>query len=639
MNDLERDLRDLLETKARDGGVAPPPAPKLFKRARRRQVSTVLTAILGTTAVVVGSIAGLRTLTATDVPDTLPAEPPVLPDAPAGFRSVALPFASIAYPEGWSVLAFRNQDEVLQITNFDPEFTTPCFTSDAQPLPPLGVILRIERVPGTADQSLPTWPVVLYEPDSAASDCLGAQEEDFGEPEAYRVTWQSGSSTFVARTVVGPLTPNDARRMLFDSFSSLVTVDGDLPQTEEPLGDSNLILDSTMTPVGPVALYAYVDEFEGGSAWIGIAGPAGTGLNGAGQVGREVPSFDENVTMNLDSWGGVVWGTVAAIVERAELRTVEGGTFPATLLPLPPLPLNFSVEGHQIVWGVIDVATADRVTTLLHDEQGNVLNTYYPTGPRVVIATGTDPEGGAWELYLEPTDQGTGLGFSFTIGGGGGGCCLTSLAGDFRLDGSGSGSGEPSHITALASEIVVRVVFETANGDRIEGQVFPVPDESLGIPKVALVLVPEDVALEGHLVAYDADGNELGRELVTTDFSEPAGPTPEIDAVWQSLRAARDAAARYLERHGTFDTITLDALIEIAPPGSVTFATRSEPETVSVFVIDEFHLVVSSSAITGEAYCIAIEADGPEGGFGYRYGAVFAESYDECRGGWPELGV
>jgi len=44
-------------------------------------------------------------------------------------------------------------------------------------------------------------------------------------------------------------------------------------------------------------------------------------------------------------------------------------------------------------------------------------------------------------------------------------------------------------------------------------------------------------------------------------------------------------------------------------------------------------MVVSSTAITGEAYCIATEADGREGGLN-RYGSLFAQTYDECRGGW-----
>jgi hypothetical protein len=631
VNDLERELRELLETKSRDAAIDPRPARKVVKRARRRQFRTVLTGIVGVAAVVVASIVGVQAIVEVDPIRPRPAEPPVLPDAREGFRPAVLPFASVTYPKGWSLVAFGEGPRVLQLTNFDPEFTTPCVSPGVQALPPLGAVLLIERLP-QSDASLATWPVSLFEPDAAADwDCRGAQEETFGEPDQYRVSWREGSTAFVARAAVGPLAPREVRQLLSDAFTSLAVVDGDQPQTEDFLGAANLVLDATTTPLGPVTLYAYTDDFEGGSSWVGVAGPTESGLSGGAQIGREIPEADENVTMNLESWGGVVWGTVPAVVERAELRTVEGGTYPATLVPMPS---TLGVEGQQIVWGVLDVATDDRVTTLLYDAQGRVLNTYFPTAPREVIASGTDPEGGRWELYLEHTDQGTGLGFAAGRGDSGG-CCLRPLEGDFRLGGSGTSSGETSHITAFASDIVERVVFEPVDDVPIEGQLFPIPDERLGIPNVALVLVPEDVPLEGTIIAYDADGNEIGRERVTMLMHEPAGPTPEIDAVWQSLRSARDAASRYLEREGTFVGLSAQVLSEMAP--GITTATSPEPETVSVHVTDEFHLVLSSSAITGESFCIGVEADGPEGGFNYRYGSVFAETYDECRGGWfPE---
>jgi hypothetical protein len=267
-------------------------------------------------------------------------------------------------------------------------------------------------------------------------------------------------------------------------------------------------LDAVESPAGPVTLYAYRDDSEGQTSWIGIAGPAGTHLSGAGSIGGEVPRADESVTMNLDSWGGVVWGDVAATVARAELRTVEGATYPATLVPLPP---SLEAERHQAVWGVVTRATGDRVTTLLYDAEGNVLGDYVPLG-RTTVATGEDPEGGPWELYLEVTTDGTGLGFKFQQGGAGGGCCLRPLRGDFRLDGSQSGSGEPSAITALASDAVTKVVFEARSGETIEGTLFPVPDPDLSIPQVALVIVPNAIEVRGELVAYDDAGGELARE-------------------------------------------------------------------------------------------------------------------------------
>ena len=149
------------------------------------------------------------------------------------------------------------------------------------------------------------------------------------------------------------------------------------------------------------------------------------------------------------------------------------------------------------------------MTTLLYDQQGNVLNDFYPTAPRVTIASGDDPEGGAWELFLESSNEGTGLSFSFTNGGGGGGCCLAPLHGAFQLDGWSSGGDGPNPITALASDAVTRVEFQASNGTTVDGMLYPVPDASLGIPQVALVLVPSGVPLTGDLVRYETAGSRV----------------------------------------------------------------------------------------------------------------------------------
>jgi hypothetical protein len=445
-------------------------------------------------------------------------------------------------------------------------------------------------------------------------------------------------------------TPAD-REALFEAFSTLYVLDADEPQTEVLLGESNLILDATMTPIGPTTIYAYADDLEGGTTWIGISGPAGSGLSGGVSVGNEVPIEDDNVTMSFDEWGGVVWGVVASSVAQAELRTVEGSTFRAKLLPLPS---SLGVEGQQIVWGLVEGRTTDRVTTLLYDAKGRVLNTYYPTRPREVIASGVDPEGGPWDLYLDHTDQGTGLGFAFEMGGGGSGCCLRPLEGDLALDGVGSGSGEPSNITALASENVERVVFEAVSGDTIEGQVFAVPDETLGIPKIALVIVPRRVPIEGTVIGYDVEGNELGRAFVG-DIGEPPGPTADIDAVWTLLRDARDAISRWAGQHGgSLADFDLDearaSMPDIAWNGSgpgkpvphevslrgVARAGGSELTGWSGWTLVLVSATSAPDGSVGSTYCIAVNID-DNGGGNFRYGIQDAASYEECRGGWPEL--
>jgi hypothetical protein len=644
MSDLDQELRELLETKANDGVVVARPEPQVLKRARRRQLGTVVIALAGSAAVVLASIVGLQTIVRTTPDAPTPGDVPVLPEAPEGFRAVALPLASIAYPEDWSLVAFdpdEHDQRVLQLANFDLGASR-VNCEEGYALPPGGLVLEMQL--GAGMDPLPTWPASLGVVPGPARPC--------GAEAVLAASWitEYGEKYSAMGLLSGEASERD-RELLLRAYGTLAFPDP-VPQTEELLGNANVILDSMNTPVGPVALYAYEEPCEGSNHWIGIAGPSGSGLAGSTGCGQdEVPTSDANVTMNLDLWGGVVWGEIAASVVRAELRTVEGETFPAELIPMPP---SLGVEGSQVVWGIVEGPTNDRVTTLLYDEQGNILNSYFPSGPRITIAEGIDPKGGAWVLYLDVTSEGSGLGFRFEMGGGGGGCCLQPFDGDFRLDGWGSGGDEPANITAIGSDALDRVVFEAASGDQIEGQVFPIPDESLGVPKVALVLVPHDVAVEGDLVGYDADGNEIGREFVG-EVGEPSGPTPEIDAAWNLLRQARDAVSHWASRpnHSLAD-LTVDEANASMPevpwnasgqgkpvPGQVSIrgiapAGGSELTGLSGWTLALVSAVVEPDGSGMSTYCIAVNIDDGGGG-NFRYGTQDAAGYEECRGGWPEL--
>src|SRR5262249_20752668 len=156
-----------------------------------------------------------------------------------------------------------------------------------------------------------TWPVEL---DTTGSGC-----------DVASAAWQTPEGDdLIATASFAPDARADDRNSLAEAFGSLVT--SGAPMTEDFLGSANLVLDSVDSPVGPVALAGHR---EGGSAWLGIAGPAGSRLAGGGQIGHDVPVADEGVTMNLDTWGAVVWGDVSTAASTAELRTVEGGTYPA----------------------------------------------------------------------------------------------------------------------------------------------------------------------------------------------------------------------------------------------------------------------------------------------------------------------
>jgi hypothetical protein len=627
MNDLERDLRELFELKARDASISAEPASTLVRRARRRQLATMTASVVLGVALVVASIAGISALTSSGH------EPkPIGPPEGQGLRSVVLPHAALTYPSDWYLLELGGRDTPrFQLSNFDPGLGTFDCGGDPSKVPAGGVVMIVlGGVVEWVDQPR-TWPVEL---DTTGSGC-----------DVASAAWRTPEGDdLIATASLAPDASADDRNALAEAFAGLVT-SGE-KGTENFFGSANIVLDSADAPVGPVALYAYRED---GSAWLGIAGPAGSRLAGAGQIGRDVPVADESVTMNLDTWGGVVWGDVSSAAKRAELRSVEGGTYPATLIPLPE---SLGVADHQAVWGLVEGTTGDRVTTLLYDEQGNPLNTYFPTSARVTIASGTDPEGGRWQLYLEPTNEGTGLGFGFGHGGGGSGCCLQPLKKDFQLDGWGSGSDSPSDIRALASEAVTRIEFEAASGERIEGELYAVPDDSLGIPQVGLVIVPHDVALEGQLIAYGPGAEEITREDITNDTPEPPGPTTEIDVVWTRLRNARDAIGSYAAKHqGSLSRLDANVSAKLDPfirwndgqladgEVSVRGAARaggSELTGLSGWTVVLVSATVGPDGSPASVYCIGVNID-ENGGGNFRYGTQDAESYDECRGGWPEL--
>ena len=205
MNDLERDLRELLGSKAGDAAPTTGPSPRILRRARRRQVGTVITTLVVVAAVIVGSVAALQTVLRKDPSTPQPATPPVLPEAPPGFSSAALPFASIAYPTNWYLLDTSPlvplgvappyvvpSGPVLQLANFDPDLPhAPRCMVDPDALPRDGVLLTVgvmttEEAAISNEPSGP-WPVDLIPlPSNQDPVCVGG-------PRPRIATWTAPS--------------------------------------------------------------------------------------------------------------------------------------------------------------------------------------------------------------------------------------------------------------------------------------------------------------------------------------------------------------------------------------------------------------------------------------------------------------
>ena len=538
MNDVERELRTMFARRQADPAESPlAMPPRLARRTRMRQVLTVATSLAVVTVIVLASLAAIRVVSERDN-DARPADVQVvLPDAPSGFLSAALPYASIAYPERWYLLEtsplIPDASEadvpatgpILQLSNFDPDLPrAPKCMLDPDALPPDGVLLTVgimtEEEAAISTPSSGPWPVELAPlPSNMDPVCQGA-------PRIAAWTVPSGL-IYWATAGHGPDASDADVQAMDRAFASLQFPPTDRPQMSQMAafqsqGTPRVVLGTETIGSSVAAIVAYVELNK--SLLVGISSSDGSSdccLGGA--FAPHSGSTDEPVssTIAISPGGTLVYGVISPEVARAELRTSEGDALPVSTATLPP---SLGVD-DRVVWAV--APGSDQGATIVgYDAEGTALgNPVFPTGPRATIATGTDPQGGPWTLYLEVTSLGTGLEFGFDNSGAGSRCCLKPLQGDFRLDGWSSGGDGPNNITAVASEAVTRVVFEAAGGMQIEGQLFPVPDESLGVPKVALVIVPHDVPLEGDLVAYDTNGDELGREPISNDVGEPPGPT------------------------------------------------------------------------------------------------------------------
>ena len=623
MNDVQHALKAMFHRREADL-VSPslPPPPTVRRRVRRRQITNTALAVLCVAALVGGSIVGLDRVIGSNE-QTSPADP-VLPVAPEGSRSVSLPRLSIAYPENWYLLMPGPgvDDNLLQLTNFDPGLAElDCDAGDR--LPDGGVALHVRL--GAPAEAVEVWPQDLGAVPGPAAPC--------GADQVLAAQWTIGDRAkntaldlrYAATALVDADATPATREALTAAFGSMTFPADGQPQVRDPFGYPALVVDSMESARGPLALYVY----EEGGPWIGVLGIGGLG---AVQIGNRVPMADEAVTMDAQADGAVVWGTVSASVARAELFTIEGESFPAELVGLPPA---IGGLGLQAVWGFVDRETRGRVTTLLYDTEGNVLNDHYPTAAQITVGEGTHPDGGPWRLYLEITNEGAGLSFEFERGGGGGGCCLEPLRGrDLRLSGYGSSSDqdEPAQIDGLASTRVATVTFVDRAGTEYDGELFPMPEEVLGPAQAFVIFVPNTGRIVGEVRAYDASGSVLATESIDP-MGEPPGPTAEIDAVWSALRAARDSVGRYLTQTGSFAGITPEAMHELVPEVTFNASESAVANEVSLRGATARDIALVSTTTNGEVYCIAVNMD--EGGGGnYRYGTQDAAAPEECRGGW-----
>jgi len=627
MRDVERGLREMFDRHGRDVLDATPPAAPVVRRMRWRQAGTVAVACAAVAAVVLVSILGTR-LRDEDEQRVVPATTVDLPQAPAGFRAAALPYASIAYPEDWYLLdtsqtrpldtSVRQTMEspveavpgpVLQLANFDPGVPrSPRCIADPDSIPENGVLLTVGIAPeGDRPPSAPGhWPASLEpHPNNGGSVCPQLHEQ---------ATWRAPSGVlYWASAGWGRSAAQEDIDALHQGFESML-----FPPTNQQwihsLGvdqgrSPRVVLDSTTYGEDVLTFVAYLEPE--GVLSVGVESSGPWTVASSPRTGSD---RDELVQASLSVVGedaALLDGVISPEVSRVEVRTESGDAVPMHVDPLPA-----SLGTDRYVWALVPGA-GDRSTVVGYDRNGDPIgNPTYPVGGDQTIATGTEA-GMPWTFSL--THDNTGWGLSFMWEGEGGGSGSGKDLGD-QVFGSTMGGGTswnihsgwrmgPREVAGVVTSKANRVELQLVDGGSVPASVYPLPEAAFGGGASAFVLfISYDVVVQaGDLVAYDENGQVLGRQYADYTpvalFSEAVEQSPPdaVDAM-KALQLAGAVAQRYFFEHDSW--VRFDPGAASAISDAVTYNTSSTALVgeVSLRVADKSSMVLATKTPSGEVY-------------------------------------
>jgi hypothetical protein len=260
-------------------------------------------------------------------------------------------------------------------------------------------------------------------------------------------------------------------------------------------------------------------------------------------------------------------------------------------------------------------------------------------------------DGQPWTLRVTSSPSGHGLSFEYE-GLGGGGSGIAPIRGQRVFQGYGGGGSPkyPDHDPTrapLPRDIAGQVVSEAARvelrlegGPTIAATVYALPEDLIGPANVFLLFVPADVLLlAGDLVAYDADGDELGREYL--DVSPVSlfpkvleESSPEAIAVMKQLQLAGAVVGRYYDTHGSFSGLDPASASAISSDVAFNASPVAIPGGVSLRVSGPQNIVLASATADGQVYSVCF-VYGPGGG---TYGRNDTSDPYGCSNGWLEPG-
>ena len=381
MNDVEHDLRELLDRKAGSVGTVAPRLPVGVRaRSRRHQFGTALVAGMAVAALVVGSFGALRAIGTGADRQPMPADDPW-----AGYEvfehTAMIENFTITSPSDWYLVnqwplgaslattstgANSGSCEVSIGPGEESSGDPVCVDGTASPAPVDTTLLVPILQLSSDDVGLGTSPCAIGGPQPKGDDAvlevaidpavINAREAgevatspawpvrfDEGTTEqgtcgqGHYVRFEVGNYPYVAFATFGPAATEDDRRTLFDAFATMQVTDwtGTAPSSRTP----GYVIAGGKNAAGPWRLELQPSGGNGPDANVDLQL---VGAEGTGPSLTDVAVPDAPIEQ---AGGDPVFGAVVKHAEAVELRLDEGTpTIPAQLVPLPPsMPFDFDL--------------------------------------------------------------------------------------------------------------------------------------------------------------------------------------------------------------------------------------------------------------------------------------------------------
>jgi len=325
VNDLERDLRDVLDEYARRVPT-PTSAPDGLRRsARRRQVVFGGAVALAGLAVVAGIVAGATTLL------SLPSGPE--PAAQGPTTTGTMNGITITYPQAWHLI---DPDEAalngsptmgesplprivlaLAPTQAPETFACPdrATEGDAAPL-----LMTVQEEPPTVGDLTTSWPVDLRPMSVDASDSACYPGWEF-----LRARWIASGRAFEARVGFSPDAIDDERDALFTAFASM---------TFEASGSDATSVALAHGTAGGEDWQLVASLAKDGLSIQIVGETTGTGMGAPDDAGTDLLASD-TVFGSGSQAERLVFGVVPDGVVRVEASTAGSATISADVLDVP----------------------------------------------------------------------------------------------------------------------------------------------------------------------------------------------------------------------------------------------------------------------------------------------------------------